>query len=156
MKTILLGLGNPYLCDDAVGIRLAGDFRPELESTPDLDIIEECTAGGLEILDVLRGYDRAIVLDSIQTSGGAPGTWYHFGPDALRATLHLANIHDANFATALELGRRTGMQLPGEIHIFAVEVQENRTFSETMTPVLEAKYGSCAAEILDAVRMALR
>lgn len=155
MKTVLLGFGNPYLCDDAVGVRLAEDFRMVLENTPDLDIVEECSVGGLDVLDLLRGYDRAIVLDSIQTAGGVPGSWYHFGADALRETLHLTNIHDVNLATALELGRRSGLPLPQDIHIFAVEVQETRTFSETMTPAVEARYGDCAAEILQAVRVAL-
>ncbi len=46
MKTILLGMGNPILCDDAVGVRLAQDFKGKLSEIPGLDIIEECSVGG--------------------------------------------------------------------------------------------------------------
>jgi hypothetical protein len=48
------------------------------------------------------------------------------------------------------------MPLPTEIHLFAVEVEENRTFSERMTPALERSYPSIAAEILGQVQGLLR
>ena len=155
MSTLLLGMGNPILCDDAVGVRLARDIRQRLGEIPGLDVVEECSVGGLNLLDVLRGYDRAIVLDSIQTSGGVAGTLYRFEAEALRDTLHLTSIHDTNFATALELGRRLGMHLPSEIHIFAVEIEEARVFSETMTPALESRYSGIAEAILEDVRRLL-
>jgi len=156
MKTLLLGMGNPFLCDDSVGVRLAADLGRASRGIPDLDIVEECSAGGLNLLDVLRGYDRAVVLDSIQTVGGVPGSWCRFGFEALDGTIHLTSIHDVNFATAIRLGRRVGMHLPSEIHIFAVEVLENRTFSERMTPELEQAYPRIAREIFQQVRSILR
>lgn len=148
MRTLLLGMGNPILADDAVGVRLARDLAAELRGVPDLDVVEECSAGGLNLLEVLEGYDRAVVVDSIRTRGGTPGAWYRFDLEALRDTLHLTNIHDVNFATALELGRRLGLALPREIHVFAVEVEENRTFSERLSPALERTYPETARAIL--------
>ncbi len=153
MKTLLLGMGNPILCDDAVGVRLARDFRRKMRPPPELDVMEECCVGGLNLLDIVAGYDRLVVLDAIQTAGGVPGDWYHFTSSRLRGTLHLTNIHDANFATALELGRCLGMPLPSSrnIHIFAVEAKETRTFSEQMTPELEREYPRYAPAIFDEI-----
>jgi hydrogenase maturation protease len=158
MRTLLLGMGNPILCDDAVGVRLAGEFRGALAHAPDLEILEECSVGGLNLLDVVSGYDRLLVLDSIRTAGGVPGDWYHFTAEALRETVHLTNIHDANLATALELGQAVGMPLPklADIHIFAVEAKENRTFSARMTPELEGAYSSYASAILGEIRELLQ
>jgi hydrogenase maturation protease len=158
MKTLLLGMGNPILCDDAVGVRLARDFKEKLMGFPGLDVMEECSVGGLNLLDIFSGYDRVIVLDSIRTGEGFPGQWYYFTAEALRETIHLTNIHDANFATALELGHRTGMALPelNDIHIFAVEAKENLTFSERMTPELEGAFPCYASAILGEVRKLLR
>ena len=67
------------------------------------------------------------MVDSIKTRGGRPGDWYRFDGATLRDTMNLSNVHDANFATAMELGRRMGMHIPAEsdIHVFAVEVREN-------------------------------
>jgi hydrogenase maturation protease len=151
MKTLLLGMGNPILSDDAVGVLLARDFKAKLEGRPGLEVVEECSLGGLNLLEVLSGFDGVVVLDSIRTVGGNPGQWYHFTADALRETLHLTNIHDVNFATALELGRSLGMPLPSSsnIHIFAVEAKETLTFSEKMTPELEESYRSYAPAIFE-------
>jgi hydrogenase maturation protease len=158
MKTLLLGMGNPILCDDAVGVRLAYDFKGKLMGIRDLDVMEECSVGGLNLLDVFSGYDRVIILDSIRTGEGFPGEWYYFTAEALRETVHLTNIHDANFATALELGHSAGMALPKliDIHIFAVEAKENLTFSERMTPELEGAFTCYASAILSEVRELLQ
>jgi hydrogenase maturation protease len=149
VKTLLLGMGNPILSDDAVGIRLAGAIAERVGRRQDLDVVEECCVGGLNLIEVIEGYDRVIVLDSMMTAGGVPGTWYAFDARALRETLNLRNVHDANFATALELGRAMGTRLPtdDEIHVFAVEVAETATFSETMSATLEAAFPELAAEI---------
>jgi len=187
-------MGNPILSDDAIGVRLAADFKASLRAgtapgtrnsfrfaaqlaraansslrreanssprsglLPNLDIIEECSVGGLNLLDLLRGYQRVIVLDSLQTSKGTPGAWHRFTAEALRQTVHLTNIHDANFATALELGRRIGLPLAddAEIHIFAVEIQDNHTFSERMTPAMERAYPRLRAAIFKEVRELVR
>jgi hydrogenase maturation protease len=154
MKTLLLGMGNPILCDDAVGIRLARDFKARLNHKADLDVIEECSVGGLSLLDIFSGYERVIVLDSLRTADGIPGEWYHFTAPALRETIHLTNIHDANFATALALGKSIGMPLPqpANIYIFGVEVKENRLFSESMTPELEENYPRYSSAIFKAIQ----
>lgn len=148
-----MGLGNPILTDDAVGVRLARALAPRFASFPGLTVVEECSAGGLNLLDLFAGYERAIVLDAIRTAGGVPGDWYTFDGRRLRETMHLDNIHDANFATALELGRRMGQALPPDdrIHIFAVEVQDDATFGESMTPALEAAFPSLVTQIGSAI-----
>jgi len=101
MKTLLIGMGNPILSDDAVGVRLATDFKNRLDGTPGLDVMEECSVGGLNILEIVAGYDRLIVIDSIKTVDGIPGTWYRFDASSLRETMNLNNVHDANFAMAM-------------------------------------------------------
>lgn len=154
IKTLLVGMGNPYLSDDAVGIRLVRDFSRRLGSAPNLDIIEECSIGGLNFLDLIENFGRLIVVDSIKTIGGIPGHWHRFTAERLRETMNLSNIHDANFATALELGRRMGMAIPPEkeTHIFAVEILDNLTFSEKLTDDLERTYPVYSEEIFRELR----
>ncbi|MBP1610191.1 MAG: Hydrogenase maturation protease [Acidobacteria bacterium] len=158
MRTLLLGMGNPLLSDDAVGIRLVGDFSRRLGNMTGLEIIEECTTGGLDLLQIIEGYDRLLLVDGIKTREGVPGNWFCFTAERLRETIHLANIHDANFATALSLGRRLGMRLPPdpEIHVFAVEVLDDFTFSDKMTDSLEKAYPIYSEEIFCALRLLLQ
>jgi hydrogenase maturation protease len=157
MKTLLLGMGNPILSDDAVGLRLAADIGQRLAGFPGLTVHADCSVGGLEILQVLAGYSRAIIVDSIQIIGGVPGRWHAFRASDLRETLHLTNVHDANFATALELGRRVGMPLPkpARIHILAVEVRDVLTFSERMSPELEGCFAALAETLFAEVQRLL-
>jgi hydrogenase maturation protease len=149
-RTIVLGMGNPILCDDAVGIRLARDFQARAGDRPHVDYVVDCSVGGLNLLDLVAGYDRLIVFDSIRGGGGPPGAWYEMTGESFRETMNLTNVHDANFTTALELGRLMGTHLPRpeHVHIFAVEIADNITFSERMTPELEAAYGAFSQEIV--------
>ena len=158
MRTLLLGMGNPLLSDDAVGIRLAGDFSRRLGYLAGLEIIEDCTASGVDLLQIIEGYDRLLLIDSIKTREGVPGKWFHFTAERLRETIHLTNIHDANFATTLSLGRQLGMPLPSdqEIHVFAVEIFDDFTFSETMTDKLEKAYSIYSEEIFCELRALLQ
>jgi hypothetical protein len=63
--------------------------------------------------------------------------------------MNLRNVHDTNLATALELGRRLGLPIPveGEVHVFAVEVEDNLSFDERMTDALEERFPEYASEI---------
>ena len=161
-RTLILGLGNPILRDDGVGIRLAQDFSARLGLPdglrmgvdgllPGVHMLVECSLGGLTLVELMNGFDRVVVLDSIATRDGVPGDWHTFTAEALKQTMNLSNVHDANFATALELGRRMGFHLPADadIRVFAVEVEDTLTFDEAMTPSLEAAYATFAGEIFE-------
>jgi hydrogenase maturation protease len=156
-RTVVLGMGNPILSDDAIGIQLATVLKPQLEGIPGVDVVEECCVGGLNLLDVIEGYDRLVALDSIKTIGGVPGTWYAFDATALRETMNLRNVHDANFATALALGRHMGMYLPDDrrCHVVAVEIADNMTFSESLSPTLEAALPKIVADVKMHILMTL-
>lgn len=147
-------MGNPILRDDAVGVRLARDVGQELAGTAGVDVVPECAIGGLDLIEVVAGYDRLIVIDAIRTQGGTPGALYRFTGLELRDTLHLSNVHDANFATALELGRWMGRvkALAEDVHIFAVEVEDAETFGEELSPPVAAAYPRLRAEIFVGVR----
>jgi hydrogenase maturation protease len=142
-------MGNPILGDDAVGIRLARDVHARVGNPRGVDFVEECCVGGLNLLDLMAGHERLVVIDSIKTVGGRPGTWYRFDASSLRETMNLRNVHDANFATTLQLGREMGMVLPAdaECHIFAVEIADNDTFSERLSDELREAYPELVEEI---------
>ena len=72
MRTLVLGLGNPLLGDDAVGLKVAALVRERLDGAPGVDVLEE-EAGGLRLMERMTGYDRAVLVDAAVT-GGTPGT----------------------------------------------------------------------------------
>lgn len=146
MKTLILGLGNSILSDDGVGPQVAKELEGRLD--PQEVTVLEGSLGGLSLLDLLAGYDRAIIIDAIETRGGKAGQIYRLDVAALDATRHVASPHDVNFATALELGKRLGMALPQKIDIFAVEVADTGTFGEKCTPEVQKAIPHCVEMII--------
>ena len=152
MKTLILGLGNPILTDDGVGIHVvrAVASRFTLHASR-LDVaFAEASVGGLRLLDAIAGYERVIMVDAIQTGDGKSGDIYCLHPDGLKASLHSGSTHDLSLPGALALGRSMGMALPDDeaIVIIAIEVEDVLTFGEVCTPTV-------AAAIPHAVEMVL-
>jgi len=141
MKTLILGLGNPILGDDGVGFRVAEELKGRL-GQQEVTVMETSMAG-LSLLELLAGYDRAIIVDAIQTVEGKAGQIYRLDPEAFAVTRHAASPHDVNFATALELGNRLGLALPQQIVIFGIEVADASTFSEECTPEVRQAIPIC-------------
>ena len=86
MKTLVLGLGNPILSDDGIGCHVAKFLKDRLKE-PGVDVMEASLAG-LDFLDLLTAYDRAIIIDAIQTGEGTAGQIYRMEPEALADTRH--------------------------------------------------------------------
>jgi hydrogenase maturation protease len=160
---LLLGLGNPILGDDAIGLRLAALVAERLAASggggglDGLEVIDDCSAGGLELLEPLAGRTRVVLVDAIVTGCAPPGTLHRFTAAALPRTRRLAGPHDADLATALALGRRLGLDLPADeaIAIFAVEIEPACEFGATLSPDLERAAPALAEEIVGEVRAAL-
>jgi hydrogenase maturation protease len=137
-KTLILGIGNDILTDDGIGPRLVLDLQND--DFPGEVHFQNAFVGGLEILEVIQGYDKVIFIDAIITKDGIPGAIYHFRPEDFRETLHLSNLHDANFLTAMELGKKLNMNLPDETHIIAVEIVEDRVFCDQFSTEIKKRY----------------
>lgn len=147
MKQILiLGIGNEILSDDGIGPKLVTDLQKQ-KLREDIHF-QIASIGGLEVLELICGYRKVIFIDAIRTETGLPGTVYHFTPDDYQETLHLSNLHDISFLTALKLGKKMNMPLPQDIHIIAIEIIEDRLFSTSFSPEIRDRYYS----ILDRVK----
>ncbi len=147
MKTLVLGLGNAILCDDSVGLQVTRALASRLDHQQEVTVIEANIAG-LDILDQLTGYEKAIIIDAIQTKGGKAGQVYRLEPGVFDVTRHTTTSHNVNFATALELGRQLGLPLPRQIVIFGIEVANTNTFSEECTPEVERAIPHCVEMVL--------
>ena len=153
MKTLVLGLGNPLVTDDSVGLRIVAELKSRLLDRPDIEVGEDYW-GGLRLMERLVGYDRAVVIDAIRT-GAAPGTIHHLTPDAM-PTQRSASAHDVNLPTALAFGRQAGLHLPEDRHILLVgiEAEDILNFGETCTPAVAAAVPTAVAEVLAALAAA--
>jgi hydrogenase maturation protease len=144
--SIVIGVGNPVIADDAVGLAVARHLRSQLSRQGDVTIVELYN-GGLELMEAMAGYERAWVVDAI-VGGRAPGTIYRLGVDELAITRNTSTTHNGSLRAALELGRLTGVKLPKVVRIWAVEADDVTTFREGLTPRVIAAVPIVAAEIM--------
>lgn len=143
MKTLVLGIGNPILGDDGVGFHAAQELR-KLVRVENIDV-KEVNTGGLNLLEIIKGYDRVIIIDAIKTENGRTGQIHKLKPDAL-ISFHATHPHDINLATAIKIGNVIGEEMPKEIVIFAIEVEKIK-FTEEMTE----EVGEAIQKVVDLV-----
>jgi hydrogenase maturation protease len=150
-KTLVIGLGNPILRDDSVGLRVAQLLRDHVEVMQDVEIAEDYW-GGLRLMERLIGYDRAVIIDAILT-GADPGTLHVLSPEDI-PTQRSASIHDVNLPTALSFGRQAGAHLPDlqNIALIAIEAADVNTFGETLSPEVEAALPQAVDAVLSILK----
>jgi hydrogenase maturation protease len=152
-RTIIVGLGNPLLTDDAVGPRVAGLVHDILSST-DVDF-RELAAGGVELMETVLGYKKAVIIDAILTDEGAPGTWYRLDLASIRPTLHAATSHEIGLLEGLDLGRCLGLTVPDSVRVYAVKIVDPFSFGTKMTDSVERVLPRVAKEIAAEIRVFL-
>lgn len=120
MKTLILGLGNELLSDDAVGIWAARVLKERLKDQAD---VVESSMSGMALLELFIGYERAIIIDAIKTGRQAPGTISELSPSDLSSVI-APSPHYAGLPELLALAKRLNLDFPKEIKIFALEVED--------------------------------
>jgi hydrogenase maturation protease len=152
MRTIVLGLGNPILGDDGIGCRVVQEVERRLNGWGGREVeIDPFYRGGLALMERLIGYDKAIIVDSIQGLNGLPGTLLRLTLDHLPSSSHVDSSHDTSLKTALEMGRRLGAELPTEIVILGVEIAPSSDFREGLSPEAEGRVESVVQAVLDEI-----
>lgn len=136
MRAIVIGVGNPLLGDDGVGIRVARELSGKLANHATVTVTELYT-GGLRLMEAMVGFDRALVVDAMVTGACPPGTIRSFAPEELGATRNLRCAHDTSLPAALAMGRMLGLSLPEEIRVWGVEATCCEEFGEELTPPVE-------------------
>ncbi len=159
MKTVIIGLGNPILTDDGVGVKAAYALKNQLAArswlpaTP-VDVME-ASVGGLRLMEMMIGYDRAILVDAIRYGRNHPGHMHRMTLDELRTispTQHSASAHDTTLVTALDAGHAMGLHLPKEVVIFAIEVENVSEFGEEPTTAVSAAIPEVVTAVINECR----
>ncbi len=152
MKTLVIGLGNPILKDDGVGIYAARALRRLVPPDRSIDV-EELAVGGLRLMESMIDYDRVIVIDAVWSPDGEVGQVVQFDAGDLPSTMNSASAHDVDLPTALQVGRRLGASLPADdaIQIVGITAREVLAFDDKpSTPVMDAipRAVNCVLELL--------
>lgn len=149
MRVLILGLGNPILGDDAVGIRVAESLRG-LPWASNIEVDSAC-CGGLRLMERLIGYDVAVLVDAICSGAQPPGAIHHLTPGDL-PTQHTASSHDATLPTAMRLAEALWLPVPRRIDIVAIEAERVLDFGEKLSPAVQAALPRARQAVLQILR----
>ena len=145
-QIIIMGLGNELLGDDGAGLVLARMVHGLLpEGTAELVLAD---LSGMSLMHALEKYDRAIIIDSIQSYDYSPGECLRSAPGGLLESRRLRGIHDTPLAIALEMGRELKLHLPHYIAVYLMNGMDTHTFSDKLSPAVERALPDAAQQIV--------
>jgi hydrogenase maturation protease len=136
---IVIGLGNTLMSDEGVGVRVVQRLLDFAGRFPLVDFIDAGT-GGMSILHLIRGKDKAIFIDCARM-GEKPGVIRKFTPQEIKSTRVLAHqsLHEADLIKVIDLAGQLG-QCPARIVIFGIEpalIEPGTGLSETLAGKIE-------------------
>jgi hydrogenase maturation protease len=147
-KRLIIGIGNEYRSDDAVGFHIARKIAAL--SLPFLEVVEE-SGEGTSLMEAWKNHRSVILIDSVR-SGSAPGTLHRIEAHKRPLPIHISaySSHAFGAAEAIELAR-TLHQLPQQVIVYGIE---GRNFSAGTTLSFEVQQAAAQTtkSILDEAR----
>jgi hydrogenase maturation protease len=118
--------------------------------------VVELYAGGIRLLDMLSGWERAILVDAMVSGQRSPGDWVSFSLEDETAEARIipvmrnaSSTHDLSFPMVLAMGRTLGMPMPSQIQVWGVEAADVETFSEKPTDSVARAIAPVAEEVIN-------
>lgn len=154
MRTLILGMGNPILSDDGVGLHAARALEGRFEGAD----VRTCALIGLELLDRVTGYDRLFVIDAMIDAmidvSRAAGTVVKLAVGT--GALHLFSSHGLHFFEILQMGRDLGLAMPEVAGIYGIVVEPECPFGEGLSPLLARRLEEIVRWIGDDIGQVMR
>jgi hydrogenase maturation protease len=116
-RRVVIGVGNAYRGDDAVGLAVAERVR---DAVPKDVVVLECEQEPTRLVDAWDGADVAVVVDAC-AGDDAPGTVHRFdaGDGPLPARVFRSSTHAFGVGDAVELSRALG-RLPARLVVYGI------------------------------------
>jgi hydrogenase maturation protease len=121
-KTVIIGIGNPLLKDEGVGIHAVRELR-EKALPAGVEVLDGGTAG-IGLLDFFPGARKVIFVDAAEMNL-SPGTVVRFTAGEIRSQPGKAKFsaHEVGLLEVLEIAGALG-QSPSEVVIIGVQPKE--------------------------------
>lgn len=145
MRTLVIGVGNLLRTDDGVGIHIINRLS---KLHPEIDTFD-AAMGSIEILEAMKGYERVVIVDSIET-GDEPGTIYRVNLASGEKPPVLTQSHGTDLLTILKLGHKLyGDGMPKDIILIAVEAEDTVTIGDKLTKRVQEATDDVLRKILE-------
>jgi hydrogenase maturation protease len=134
-RIIVLGIGNPLVRDEGVGIRIIEELMSSYEFPDNVQLIDAGTMG-LSILSLFRDCDYMLIVDAVDGTGHEPGTVVRVSPEDIAPNQVKHSLHDNRFIDVLEAAELVGTRPAADC--IGVQVKELVSVVIGLTPEVEA------------------
>ncbi len=117
MKTVLIGLGNPILGDDGIGLEIAMRLK---EIFPSMKLILSSSLE-LDLLEEIKDFDICFVIDAVIKEDNE-GRVFKFKDDNLSDWRYIFSSHGIDIFSLFSLGRKLGYKIPKLIEIYGISI----------------------------------
>ncbi|MBU2568308.1 MAG: hydrogenase maturation protease [Elusimicrobia bacterium] len=150
--TLILGRGNTIAGDDGIGIYVARKIKENLpRKYADSVSVLETSKEGPPLLDIMREYDRVIIIDTMSYQRLPPeeiGEVLRIEYPSVKKTGVMKSPHQTNIGGIVELAEKIGLKLP-EIKIYCIKIKRAKKFSDEISPVFKKNITKIASEIMN-------
>lgn len=134
--TLVLGLGNPLMGDDGLGLAALARLKAEFEMPPEVSLVDGGT-WGMNLLHLIEGAERLVLLDAINT-GDMPGTVNFLEREDLpRFFSHKLSPHQIDLREVLGLAELRG-HLPRQMVAIGIQPLQVEMGERVSLPVANA------------------
>ena len=134
-KILILGMGNPILSDDGVGLVMAERLRKRIKNAE----VAANAMIGLGLLEQIIGYDKVFIIDALTSPDGNIGELKIISENNGCGSLHLFSSHGLNIFDLMELGKRCGYAVPDLVAVYGIDIGNESAFGMRLTPTLHKR-----------------
>jgi hydrogenase maturation protease len=134
-EILVLGIGNPLMGDDGVGIRVVEMLAGE--TLPPYVVVKEAGLPGWGLPSWFDGKSTVFLVDAMQM-GEAPGSWRRFETDDLEIVMenNTLSLHQNDLACGLALSQAMNL-MPENLLLYGIE-PANIAPGDDLSPEVEA------------------
>lgn len=133
-RITVLGIGNPLVGDEGVGVSIAEELARRYEFPPEVEVTDAGTMG-MGMLGILKRSDYVIVADAVDATGQEPGTVLMMSAEDIAPAQILHSAHDMRLANVLEAASLVG-DAP-DADVVGVQIAEMTVGKLGLTPLVE-------------------
>jgi hydrogenase maturation protease len=148
---LVIGVGNWYRTDDAVGLVVARKLRAM--NLPGV-LVKEENGEGVALMDAWQGNEHVIIVDAA-SSGSRPGTVHTLNADSTTipsAFFHYSS-HAFSVAESIELARAL-KQLPSQLIVYGIE-GKNFAAGVGLSSEVEHASGAVIRQVIDQILISI-
>lgn len=145
-RIMILALGNDIMGDDGAALAAAKILRNEFGI--EVDIFEIASAGFM-LLDLMEGYDKVIIIDTI-LSNNIPGNIRELSLEELTSR-HTSSPHYAGLPEIIGLAKKLELNFPDEVRIIVMEITDPFIIRQGLSPEIMEEIPALVSRVKDIV-----